>query len=114
MYNQFGSCSYDELTSCVKARVKWIREARLFLGDPLTIKYQHVRGKIRLSVLTNKLEIRSLLVMRRVLKTSPYKAWDDDNAYLRLGLEHARVKAERARLYGWADIREEGGGEKLD
>lgn len=95
MYNQFGSCSYDELTSCVKARVKWIREARLFLGDPLTIKYQHVRGKIRLSMLTNKLEIRRLLIMRRVLKTSPYNNWDDDNTYLRMGLEYGQIRRVR-------------------
>jgi hypothetical protein len=54
MWKQFETCSYEELTSCIKARIKWIRESREFLKDPNTFKYGHIRATMRLKVLGYK------------------------------------------------------------
>lgn len=78
MRKQFDSCSYAELTSCIKARIEWIRESRQFLRDKNTEVYRHTRATVRLTLLRNKLEIRNLLKMRRVLKRSGLKNWDSD------------------------------------
>jgi len=94
MRNQFDSCSYDELTSCLKARVEWIRESRLFLADPYTLKYEHVRAKTILSMAINADEIRLLLIIRRVLKRSKYRNWDSTNKDLVNGYVQAYMNAK--------------------
>ncbi len=76
MREQFDSCSYEELTYCIKARIKDIREFREFLKDEYSYKYKEVRTSIMFKTLISKSEIRRLLKMRRVLKKSQYKNWD--------------------------------------
>jgi len=74
---QFDSCSYEELTECVHARVRWIREWRRFLKDN-THQYGHIRSTAVIKIATNCHEIRRLLKMRRVLKKSGQRNWDTD------------------------------------
>lgn len=78
MRKQFDSCSYEELTNCIHARVKWIRESRKFLADVNTREYGHIRSHVILSATTNKFEIRRLMKMRRILKRSGLRNWDTD------------------------------------
>jgi len=78
MRNQFDSCSYEELTLCVHARVQWIREWRRFLKDGSTRQYGHIRSSAVINIATNCLEIKRLLKMRRVLKNSGLRSWDTD------------------------------------
>lgn len=78
MRYQFDTCSYDELTRCVQARIEWLREVRSFLADPVTKKYHHVRFHAALDEWTYKVEIKRLLKMRRVLKSSITKQWNTD------------------------------------
>jgi len=78
MRKQFDSCSYEELTNCVHARIRWIREMKKFLKDENTKDYGHIKAKCRLSIATDKKEISKLLKMRRVLKKSNLKNWDSD------------------------------------
>lgn len=73
---QFDSCSYDELTRCVRARIEWIRECKRFLDDSYCRQYGSIRATIGLRVICCKWEIRRLLVMRRVLKRSGLHNWD--------------------------------------
>lgn len=76
MREQFDSCSYDELTRCVHARVRWIREYTRFLADPLTAEYTTVRVNTAIRILSTKHEIGRLLKMRRTLKRSGRRNWD--------------------------------------
>ena len=78
MRNQFDGCSYEELTSCVKARIEWIRECRDFLNDEHCYKYGYLRASTALKILRMEDEIRKLLKMKRVLKKSKYKNWNSD------------------------------------
>lgn len=78
MRKQFDSCSYEELTDCIHARIKWIRESRKFLADSNTKQYGHIRSKVIFGMATNKFEIRRLMKMRRVLKRSGLRNWDTD------------------------------------
>ena len=78
MRHQFDSCSYEELTSCVHARVSWIREYRRFRKDDYSTQYGHIRaGLIHQIVICNS-EIKRLLKMRRILKKSSLKNWDTE------------------------------------
>ena len=77
MRYQFDSCSYEELTGCIHARVQWIREWRRFLKDD-THQYGHVRSTAIIKIATNCLEIKRLLKMRRILKKSDLRNWDTD------------------------------------
>jgi hypothetical protein len=78
MRKQFDSCSYNELTMCVKARIKWIKEYDRFLADELSNKYTHIRVSIVLKKLGCQNEIKRLLKMRRVLKKSAHRNWNSD------------------------------------
>ncbi len=78
MRGQFDSCSYNELTSCVHARIEWIRESRKFLKDPVSRNYPHVSSKQRLNVVINSNEIKRLLKYRRILKKSNLRNFDSD------------------------------------
>lgn len=64
---QFASCSYDELTSCLKHRLDIFKEYRGFLNGELT-EFNHVRWLVRMSQLSLREEIRYLLKRRRELK----------------------------------------------
>jgi len=78
MRKQFDSCSYEELTSCIHARVKWIREWRKFRNDADTMQYEHIRSTAIIKIAVNCREIRRLLKMRRILKKSGLRNWDTD------------------------------------
>ena len=78
MKNQFDSCSYEELTMCIHARVQWIREYRRFRTDDNTRQYGHIRAILLFKILSCKMEIKRLLKMRRVLKKSSLRNWDTD------------------------------------
>jgi len=78
MRKQFDSCSYEELTSCIHARVQWIREYRRFRNDPNTLQYGHIRADMIFKILYCNREIKRLLKMRRVLKKSGLRNWDTD------------------------------------
>lgn len=78
MKYQFDTCSYEELTSCVRARIKWIRECKRFLRDPASRPYHHVRMQMALKWRTYEFEIRKLLKMRRILKKSVTRQWNTD------------------------------------
>jgi hypothetical protein len=78
MRKQFDSCSYDELTGCIIARIEWIRERQKFLKDPNSHPYGNIRVTVSLNILSYKHEIKKLLKMRRILKKSSYKSWNSD------------------------------------
>lgn len=76
---QFDSCSYDELTHCVIARIQWIREYIEMLYDSAIVKeYPSIVNKIKTSIENNRNEIKQLLKMRHILKRSDLKNWDSD------------------------------------
>lgn len=66
--NKFDSCSYDGLTSCVRYRIKRIREFRMFLENTSSIDYPKVKASIILSLAIDELEIKELLELRRERK----------------------------------------------
>lgn len=74
--HDFDSCSYDELTHCIKFRLKSIREikcARKLLVD----KYPNVCACLRLTELNLKYEIKELFKMRREMKIKNANHWRD-------------------------------------
>jgi hypothetical protein len=68
--DKFDSCSYEELTDCIRSRIEWVREYREVLSDPNMKKYSHTRHMIALSLIDNRREIKILLNSRRILKSS--------------------------------------------
>jgi hypothetical protein len=76
--DKFNTCSYDELTDCIRARIEWIREYTQFLHDENSLVYSHLRGVAIARSALYKSEIRRLLKMRRVLKRSRLKNWNSD------------------------------------
>lgn len=79
MEGQFDSCSYNELTNCVKARIKMIRENQRFLDDTkASSNYPNIRIQCSFKISDLNQEIRRLLEMRRILKSSGRKNWDSN------------------------------------
>lgn len=79
MKGQFDSCSYNELTNCIKARIKMIRENQRFLDDAETYSnYPNIRIQCYFKISDLNQEIRRLLEMRRILKSSGRKNWDSN------------------------------------
>lgn len=77
MRNQFDSCSYNELTSCAKARIKAIRENQRFLDDfSVNSDYPLIRTQCFFKIHSLKVELSRLLKMRRILKSSGRNNWD--------------------------------------
>ena len=66
---KFDSCSYDELTNCIRGRIRDIRNYRNVLSTGLE-KYPYVKQKILKSLEIDLFEIKKLLRYRRVLKRS--------------------------------------------
>lgn len=79
MKEQFDSCSYNELTSCVKSRIKWIRENKRFLyEEKASSNYPNIKVQCVFKTFELEEEIRRLLEMRRILKSSGRKNWDSN------------------------------------
>lgn len=78
MKYQFDTCSYGELTRCVRARIKWIRECRRFIADPTSKGYHFVRMQMVFKISSLGVEIKKLLKMRRILKKSVTRQWNTD------------------------------------
>lgn len=75
--HQFDTCSYDELTHCIKARFNDIREYRNYLANQeVNAKYPMMRKYVERGLDVTEKEVRRLLKMRRVLKKSVYRNWD--------------------------------------
>ncbi|WP_191556580.1 hypothetical protein [Metabacillus idriensis] len=85
MRKQFDTCSYSELTNCVKGRIEGIREYRRFLNDDSVKSYSRIRAKVALSITIEKFEIQRLLKMRRVLKKSGQRHWNSDKLSIQGG-----------------------------
>lgn len=75
---QFNSCSYDELTYCLRHRLEWIRSYRKSQADGVLVEYPNLNASLRLSCIVQQMEIKRLLKMRRVLKRSNYKNWNSE------------------------------------
>lgn len=75
--HQFDTCSYDELTHCIKARFDDIREYKDYLAnEEINSKYPMMRKYVERGLDVTEKEVRRLLKMRRVLKQSVYRNWD--------------------------------------
>lgn len=68
MEEQFLSCDYGELTNCVRARIRWIRERRDFLHHPDSRNWRGIRNECILRNARDKFEIQWLLKERRKRK----------------------------------------------
>lgn len=73
---KFNTCSYGELTTCIRGRLNDIREYKRFLMNQECKFYPRIAAHIRFDIAFEKYEIRCLLKMRRVLKRSGLKSWD--------------------------------------
>ena len=79
IWHQFDTCSYKELTFCVKGRIRWIRESINFLNNPkLVEEYKIITERVRKGMENDKCEISKILKMRRVLKKSGQRNWNSD------------------------------------
>ena len=67
---RFYTCSYGELTDMVSYRVREIRKIRKFIKEVNFDNYSSIRIKLHLSLIGMYYEIRFLLRMRRTLKKS--------------------------------------------
>lgn len=74
-FSKFHSCSYEELTNCVRFRIQTIRQYRRFLETHSLPGYPDVRFRIKLAILTEEQEIRDLMEMRRMMKRCRAKTY---------------------------------------
>lgn len=79
IWYQFDTCSYWELSSCIKARIQWIREmASLLENTQISEDYKLVVLTVKQRITNDQNEIVKLLKMRRVLKKSGLRSWDSN------------------------------------
>lgn len=72
----FDSCTYHELTECVKYRIKVIREIRL-AKTHLSFAFPTVHTFLKLKEMQLQNEIKTLLKMRRTMKERNAVHWRD-------------------------------------
>jgi len=74
--NRFDSCSYKELTECVNARIKWIREYKeiVFSAD-IRNSHKEACELLEMKIRSNEDEIKDILRMRREMKLYGVKTW---------------------------------------
>lgn len=109
MRKQFDSCSYDELTYCIKNRIEWLRSYKEMCKSNILKDFPKQKADLRLSAVIQKSEIGRLIKMRRILQKSGLKNWDSDilkDEYIKLyvfrpqghGKETFMVMAENQEL----------------
>jgi hypothetical protein len=75
-FEKFDTCSYEELSMCIHARIGWIREIDSFCKDKASKKYPYIEITNKFHKLTLQNEIKNLLKMRRVLKRLWVRNWN--------------------------------------
>lgn len=70
----FDSCTRHELTECVRYRIKVIREIRLAKVE-VAFKFPTVYTFLTLKEMQLKIEIKSLMKMRRIMKERNLHHW---------------------------------------
>jgi len=76
MTYQFDSCSYGELTNCVRYRIKWLKGYRKIGEEGILKDYPDIMAGLRIKAAFERSEIKKLLKMRRILKKSDLHNWD--------------------------------------